>query len=117
MTKPDQTGHNKRDYDNYSGRDACRIREADKLRVDLAVWREQERQTILRRNNWNAVLRMLNYTGEGRKTRSSGQYGSRLSFGDLSRLDEHMESTENKVLALRIIRTQEEEKTYCKGNA
>lgn len=101
------------DYDNYSEEEMrAAYEEADKLRVDLAVWRERERQTILRRNELERRLKNAEATLV-KAEKLVAQVSTVLDYlaGDLSRLDEHIESTENKrVLALRIIKTQEEER-------
>lgn len=97
------------DYDNYSEEEMrAAYEEADKLRVDLAVWRERERQTILRRNELERRLKNAEATLV-KAEKLVAQVSTVLDYlaGDLSRLDEHIESTENKrVLALRIIKTQ-----------
>ena len=86
------------DYDNYSEEEMrAAYEEADKLRVDLAVWRERERQTILRRNELERRLKNAEATLV-KAEKLVAQVSTVLDYlaGDLSRLDEHIESTENK---------------------
>ena len=102
-----------RDFTHYNEtdmRDA--YEEADNQRVELAVARERERQTILRRNDIERRLKNAVET-VGKAEKLVAQVGTVLDYlsGDLSKLDEHIENAENKrVLALRIIKTQEDER-------
>lgn len=101
------------DYNNYTEEDMrAAYEEADKLRVDLAVSRERERQTILRRNELEHRLKNAENTLE-KADKLVAQVSTVLDYlaGDLSRLDEHIVNAENKrILALRIIKTQEDER-------
>lgn len=86
--------------------------EADKLRVELAVSRERERQTILRRNELEHRLKNAEDTLM-KAEKLVAQVSTVLDYlsGDFSRLDEHIEDAEHKrELALRIIKTQEDER-------
>jgi len=86
--------------------------EADNLRVELAVSREREQQTILRRNDVERRLKNAVQTVV-KAEKLVAQVATVLDYlaGDLSKLDEHLGNTENKrALALRIIKTQEDER-------
>lgn len=80
--------------------------------VEIAVCRESERQTILRRNDVERRLQnALETVAKAEKLVT--QVGTVFDYlsGDLSSLDEHFEKTESKrLLALRIIKTQENER-------
>ena len=102
-----------RDFTHYNENDMrAAYEEADNLRVELAVARERERQTILRRNEIERRLKNAIET-VGKAEKLVAQVGTVLDYlsGDLSKLDEHIGNAENKrVLALRIIKTQEDER-------
>lgn len=85
---------------------------ANDILVEIAVCRESERQTILRRNDVERRLQnALETVAKAEKLVT--QVGTVFDYlsGDLSSLDEHFEKTESKrLLALRIIKTQENER-------
>ncbi len=86
--------------------------ETNEMMVQLAVARERESQTILRRNDVERRLKNALET-VGKAEKLVAQVGTVFSYlsGDLQRIDEHMESTENKrLLAIRIIKAQEDER-------
>ncbi len=86
--------------------------EANEQMVHLAVAREREIQTIARRNDVERRLKNALET-VGKAERLVAQVGTVFSYlsGDLQRIDDHFESTENKrVLAIRIIKAQEDER-------
>ncbi len=86
---------------------------ADKLRVDLAVNREREKQGIQRRNDLERRLKSTIET-VNKAEQVVVQVGAALNYlsGDLSSLGEQMESADNKrLLAMKIIRAHEEERS------
>jgi len=101
------------DYTRYTEEDMrAAYEEADRLRVELAVSRERERQTVIRRNELERRLKNAEVTLE-KAEKLVAQVSTVLDYlaGDLSKLDEHIESAEQKrTLALRIIKAQEEER-------
>lgn len=102
-----------RDFTRYNEEDMkSAYEEADTLRIELAVVRERESQLIIRRNDVERRLKNAIET-VGRAEKLVAQVGTVLDYlqGDLSKLDEHIIDAENKrVLALRIIKTQEDER-------
>lgn len=102
-----------KDYMHYTEEDMKHAYEdADGLRIDLAVTRERERQTILRRNDIERRLKNAIET-VGKAEKLVAQVSTVLDYlaGDLSKLDEQLGNAENKrSLALRIIKTQEDER-------
>jgi two-component system sensor histidine kinase DegS len=86
--------------------------ETNDLLVSLAVARERERQVILHRNDVERRLKNAHETVV-KAEKLVAQVGTVLSYlkGDLQRIDEHIESSENKrLLAVRIIKAQEDER-------
>lgn len=86
--------------------------ETNELMVELAVSREREKQTILRRNDVERRLKNALET-VGKAEQLVAQVGTVFNYlsGDLQRLDEHFENTENKrLIAIRIIKAQENER-------
>lgn len=102
-----------RDFDHFS-EEAMKeaYQEANDLMVELAVERERERQTFLRRNDVERRLKNAIET-VGKAEKLVAQVGTVFNYlsGDLQHMDEHLESSENKrVLAIRIIKAQEDER-------
>ncbi len=86
---------------------------ADKIRIDLAVNREREKFSIVRRNDLERRLKEAYGTMEKAELLVS-QVGTVMDYlsGDLSNLDVHLEDTEKrKYLAVRVIKAQEEERS------
>lgn len=86
--------------------------EANDLIVQLAVEREREKQIIRRRNDVERRLKSAKET-VAKAEKLVAQVGTVFSYlsGDLQRIDERMESSENKrYLALRVIKAQEIER-------
>lgn len=86
--------------------------ETNNIMVELAVARERERQTILRRNDLERKLKDALDTVAKAETLVA-QVGTVFNYlsGDLKRVDEQIESSENKrLLAIRIIKAQEDER-------
>ncbi len=102
-----------RSFNQYSEEEMKEAyQETNELMVQLAVARERESQTILRRNDVERRLKNALET-VGKAEKLVAQVGTVFSYlsGDLQRIDEHMESTENKrLLAIRIIKAQEDER-------
>lgn len=102
-----------RNFDRYTEEDMKNAyQETNDLMVKLAVSREREKQTILRRND---VERRLKNAMETVKKAEQlvAQVGAVFNYlsGDLQRLDDHFENTETKrLLAIRIIKAQENER-------
>lgn len=101
------------DYTRYTEEDMrAAYEEADKLRIELAVSRERERQTVIRRNELERRLKNAEETLM-KAEKLVAQVSTVLDYlaGDLSKLDEHIESAEHKrILALRVIKAQEDER-------
>ncbi|MCX7773868.1 MAG: histidine kinase, partial [Clostridia bacterium] len=102
-----------KDFNRYSEDEMKKAyQETSDLMVELAVARERESQTILRRNDVERRLKnALETVGKAEKLVT--QVGTVLSYltSDLQKMDEHIESSENKrTLALRIIKAQEDER-------
>lgn len=86
--------------------------ETNELMVEFAVAREREKQTILHRNDVERRLKNALET-VGKAEQLVAQVGTVFNYlsGDLQRLDEHFENTENKrLIAIRIIKAQENER-------
>lgn len=102
-----------RDFTNHTEEEMKKAyEEADGIRLDLAVTREREKQTIIRRNDIERRLKNAVET-VGKAEKLVAQVGTVLDYlaGDLNKLDEHLGNTENKRnLALKIIKTQEDER-------
>lgn len=102
-----------RNFDKYSEEDMRNAyQETNDLMVQLAVCRERERQTILRRNDVERRLKNALETVT-KAEQLVAQVGAVFNYlsGDLQRLDEHFENTENKrQIAIRIIKAQENER-------
>jgi len=105
--------HINRNFDQYTEEDMKNAyQETNDLMVQLAVIREREKQTILRRNE---VERRLKNALETVKKAEQlvAQVSTVFNYlsGDLQRLDEHFENTETKrLIAIRIIKAQENER-------
>lgn len=105
--------HINRNFNQYTEEDMKNAyQETNELMVQLAVAREREKQTILRRNE---VERRLKNALETVKKAEQlvAQVGTVFNYlsGDLQRLDEHFENTETKrLIAIRIIKAQENER-------
>lgn len=102
-----------KDFGKYSQEDMKKAyEEADGIRVKLAVTREREKQTILRRNEVERRLKNANDTVD-KAEKLVAQVGTVLDYltGDLKRLDDYLGKAESKkALAIRIIKTQEDER-------
>ena len=102
-----------RNFDKYSEEDMRNAyQETNDLMVQLAVCRERERQTILRRNDVERRIKNALETVT-KAEQLVAQVGAVFNYlsGDLQRLDEHFENTENKrQIAIRIIKAQENER-------
>jgi two-component system sensor histidine kinase DegS len=102
-----------RSFDKYTEEDMRNAyQETNDLMVQLAVCRERERQTILRRNDVERRLKNALET-VSKAEQLVAQVGAVFNYlsGDLQRLDEHFENTENKrQIAIRIIKAQENER-------
>lgn len=102
-----------RNFDRYTEEDMKNAyQETNDLMVKLAVSREREKQTILRRND--VERRLKNAMETVRKAEQLvAQVGAVFNYlsGDLQRLDDHFENTETKrLIAIRIIKAQENER-------
>lgn len=102
-----------RNFDKFTEEDMKNAyQETNDLMVKLAVCRERERQTILRRNDVERRLKNALET-VSKAEQLVAQVGTVFNYlsGDLQRLDEHFENTENKrQIAIRIIKAQENER-------
>lgn len=86
---------------------------ADKIRIELAVNREREKYTIIRRNDLERRLKEA-YGTVAKAEQLVNQVGTIMDYlsGDLSNLNDHLDDAEKrKYLAIRIIRAQEEERS------
>jgi len=103
-----------REYAKNSQEDMRKAYEAaDRVRVDLAVNREREKQGILKRNDLEQRLRNTIET-VNKAEQVVAQVGVALGFlsGDLANFGEQMESADNKrLLAMKIIKAHEEERS------
>ncbi len=103
-----------RDFSNHS-QDDIRIayENADKIRIELAVNREREKFSIVRRNDLERRLRDAFGTVEKAELLVN-QAGTVMDYlsGDLNNLNVHLEDVEKrKYLAVHVIRAQEEERS------
>lgn len=102
-----------KNFEKYSQDDIkIAYEEADKIRIELAVNREREKFTIVKRNDLERRLREANITVEkaGSLVNQVGTVMDYLS-GDMSSLNDHLEDAEKrKYLAVRVIKAQEEER-------
>jgi two-component system sensor histidine kinase DegS len=102
-----------RNFDKYSEEEMQQAyKETNELMVELAVIREREKNTISRRNDVERRLKSAIET-VGKAEKLVAQVGTVLNYlsGDLQKLDEHFENTENKrLIAIRIIKAQENER-------
>jgi two-component system sensor histidine kinase DegS len=103
-----------KNFDKY-GQDDIRLayESADKIRIELAVNREREKFTIVRRNDLERRLKEA-YGTVKRAEELVNQVGTVMDYlsGDLSNLDIQLEDAEKrKYLAVRIIKAQEEERS------
>jgi len=103
-----------REYAKNSQEDMRKAYEAaDKVRVDLAVNREREKQGIQKRNELEQRLKNTIDT-VNKAEQVVAQVGVALGFlsGDLANFGEQMESADNKrLLAMKIIKAHEEERS------
>jgi len=103
-----------KNFDKYTQDDIRDAYEsADKIRIELAVNREREKFTIIRRNDLERRLKEA-YGTVKKAEELVNQVGTVMDYlsGDLSNLDIHLEDAEKrKYLAIRIIRAQEEERS------
>lgn len=100
------------DFENSEEQMKVAYKTANDLLVEMAVCRESERQTLLRRNDVERRLKNALETVMKAKKLVT-QVGTVFDYlsSDLSSLDEHFGKTENKrLLALRIIKNQENER-------
>lgn len=102
-----------RDFERYTEEQMrTAYQEANELMVQLAVARERERQTIIRRNDVEQRLKNALET-VAKAEKLVAQVGTVFSYlsGDLQKLDVHLEDAESKrLLAIRIIKAQEDER-------
>ncbi|HEY8500424.1 MAG TPA: sensor histidine kinase, partial [Clostridia bacterium] len=103
-----------KNFDKYTQDDIRDAYEsADKIRIELAVNREREKFTIIRRNDLERRLKEA-YGTVKKAEELVNQVGTVMDYlsGDLSNLDIHLEDAEKrKYLAIRIIKAQEEERS------
>lgn len=103
-----------KNFDRYSQEDIRNAYEdADKFRIELAVNREREKYTILRRNDLERRLKEA-YVTVNKAEFLVNQVGTIMDYlsGDLSNLNDHLEDSEKrKYLAIRVIKAQEEERS------
>lgn len=103
-----------RNFDRYS-QDDIRIayENADKVRIELAVNREREKYSIIRRNDLERRLKEA-YGTVSKAEQLVNQVGTIMDYlsGDLSNLNDHLDDSEKrKYLAIRVIKAQEEERS------
>lgn len=103
-----------RNFDRYT-QDDIRIayENADKIRIDLAVNREREKYSILRRNDLERRMKEA-YGTVNKAELLVNQVGTIMDYlsGDLSSLNDHLDDSEKrKYLAIRVIKAQEEERS------
>lgn len=85
---------------------------ADKIRIELAVNREREKYSILRRNDLERRIKEA-YGTVAKAELLVNQVGTIMDYlsGDLSSLNDHLDDSEKrKYLAIRVIKAQEEER-------
>ena len=102
-----------KNFDRYT-QDDIRIayENADKIRIELAVNRERERYSILRRNDLERRMKEA-YGTVNKAELLVNQVGTIMDYlsGDLSNLNDHLDDSEKrKYLAIRVIKAQEEER-------
>jgi two-component system sensor histidine kinase DegS len=101
------------EFDRFTEEDMREAyQEANEQMVELALARERERQMILQRNDVERRLKNAIDT-VGKAEQLVAQVGTAFSYlsGDLQRMDEQIENSENKrMLAIRIIKAQETER-------
>ncbi len=102
-----------KNFDRYT-QDDIRVayENADKVRIDLAVNREREKYTILRRNDLERRLKEA-FGTVSKAEQLVNQVGTIMDYlsGDLSNLNDHLDDSEKrKYLAIRVIKAQEEER-------
>lgn len=101
-------------FDKYSQEDIKNAYEdADKIRIELAVNRERERFSIVKRNDLERRLKEANLT-VNRADSLINQVGTAMDYlsGDINTLNDHFEDAERRrYLAVRIIKAQEEERS------
>lgn len=101
-------------FDKYS-QDDIRIayENADKIRIELAVNRERERFSIVKRNDLERRLKEAKLTVD-KADSLVNQVGTVMDYlsGDMSNLNDHLEDAEKRrYLAIRVIKAQEEERS------
>lgn len=101
-------------FDKYSQEDIRLAYEnADRIRIELAVNRERERFSIVKRNDLELRLKEAKSTVE-KADSLVNQVGTVMDYlsGDISDLNDHLEDAEKrKYLAIRVIKAQEEERS------
>lgn len=102
-----------RDFQKFSEEEMkAAYQETNELMVQMAVSREREKQTIIRRNDVERRLKNALET-VGKAEKLVAQVGTVFNYlsGDLQKMDEHFENAESKrLLAVRIIKAQEDER-------
>ncbi len=103
-----------KNFDRYT-QDDIRIayENADKIRIELAVNREREKYSIIRRNDLERRLKEA-YGTVSKAEQLVNQVGTIMDYlsGDLSNLNDHLDDSEKrKYLAIRVIKAQEEERS------
>jgi two-component system sensor histidine kinase DegS len=102
-----------KDFQRYAEEEMrAAYQETNDLMVQLAVAREREKQTIIRRNDVEQRLKNALET-VAKAEKLVAQVGTVFSYlsGDLQKLDVHLEDAESKrLLAIRIIKAQEDER-------
>ncbi len=103
-----------KNFDRYT-QDDIRVayETADKIRIDLAVNREREKYTIIRRNDLERRLKEA-FGTVSKAEQLVNQVGTIMDYlsGDLSNLNDHLDDSEKrKYLAIRVIKAQEEERS------
>lgn len=102
-----------RNFDRYTQEDIrIAYENADKIRIELAVNREREKYSILRRNDLERRIKEA-YGTVAKAELLVNQVGTIMDYlsGDLSNLNDHLDDSEKrKYLAIRVIKAQEEER-------
>lgn len=102
-----------KDFQRYAEEEMrAAYQETNDLMVQLAVAREREKQTIIRRNDVEQRLKNALET-VAKAEKLVAQVGTVFNYlsGDLQKLDVHLEDAESKrLLAIRIIKAQEDER-------
>jgi two-component system sensor histidine kinase DegS len=103
-----------KNFDKYSQEDIRLAYEnADRIRIELAVNRERERFSIVKRNDLELRLKEAKSTVD-KADSLVNQVGTVMDYlsGDISDLNDQLEDAEKrKYLAIRVIKAQEEERS------